>query len=140
MGTSHFSSSVEAHDGTETIAGFSEISATTLTDGTTSLSAGAITGATSISGTTVTDGTAQLSGGVVSGATSVRATNYVQIGDSYLFLGSSITTNAASILAAASSLVTTASLKGSMFISASPVSAWVFTATNTCATLSGLGV
>jgi len=157
-------SNITSGDGTQTISGFSEISATTLTDGTISITGGALSGASSISGTTVTDGTASMSGGaisgvtgaistptnitmsgVLSGATSVKATNYVQIGDGtaatgYLFLGQQITTAEASIIAAATALVTNASLKGSIFVSASPVSMWVFTATQTCSTVAGLGV
>jgi len=164
MGTSHFTSNIEADGNAVTVAGFSEISATTLTDGTISITGGALSGASSISGTTVTDGTASMSGGaisgvtgaistptnitmsgVLSGATSVKTTNYLQIGDGtaatgYLFLGQQITNNNSSILAAASSLVTAASLKGSIFVSASPVAMWVFTATHTAATVGGLGV
>ena len=183
VGTSHFKSDVRGWDGTETIRGFTAISATTLTDGTASIGGGYIEGATEVSATTLTDGTISISGGnfdgatevsattltdgtasmsggaisgltgaistptnvtmsgVLSGATNIRATNYLKLGDEgFLFLGKSITNVEASIIAAASALVTTASLKGSLFISASPVGAWVFTATNTAATLSGLGV
>ena len=138
MSDSHFTSNIEAavDDATITIAGFNEISATTITDGTTTLSGGTGTF------TTITDGTMSSTAGAVSGvttlgmggaltgATSIRATNYVQVGDTYIFSGA-VNANSASIVAAASAVVTTASLKGSLFMNASNGVLWTLTATMT---------
>ena len=148
MGTSHFRSNIEAETGqTVTMAGFSEVSATTLTDGTITITGGSLAGATEVSATTLTDGTISITGGAISGASSttsatvsgtkVKASSYLQISSTgpWLF-GGSVTQNSASIVAAASSLVTTASLKGSIFMNASGGQLWVFTATMTATSLS----
>jgi len=101
MGTTHFRSNVRGKAGTETITNFATISGTT------------------VSGTTV-------SGTAVSGTT-LSATSYIKVGSCYIFYGS-VTNNSASVVAAASALITTASLSGSIFLD--PTSTWKFTATN----------
>ena len=85
---------------------------TTLTSN--SLTATNITGSTSITSPIIT------------------ASSYLKVGNKYLFSGD-VTEVSASIVAAASSLVTIASLKGSLFMNTSNL--WYFTATNTAATV-----
>jgi hypothetical protein len=68
-------------DGTATltggdITGAGSITATTLTDGALSTTAGTVTGAVSITSTTFTDGTATLTGGDITGAGSITATTF----------------------------------------------------------------
>jgi len=102
MGTSHQRSNLVAKNGTQTISGFASITAT-------ALSAPTITSTTSVS------------------SAKVIATSYIKIGSRYMFSGN-VTANTASVVAAASALVTIASLKGSIFLNEGAL--WQFTATN----------
>ena len=121
MGDSHYESNIKAKDGsTVTISGFSSVSATTFTGDLT----GDVTG--THTGTVSGNVTGNLTGNV--DGTTVKATSYVQVGDRFTFSGS-LTENSASIVAAASALVTTASLKGSIFLAGTYL--WHFDATNT---------
>jgi hypothetical protein len=118
MGTSHVRSNLEGKAGTETITNFATIGDTST----------ALVGASLTSAAVTATGATQ-------GAT-VVATNYVKIGNIYIFSGSVGTNSSASILAAATSALGTHPIpKGSMFMNASPGCVWAFTATMTAATL-----
>ena len=55
--------------------GTADITATSLTDGTATMTGGALSGLTSVAATSLTDGTATMTGGALSGLTSVAATS-----------------------------------------------------------------
>ena len=117
MGTTHFRSDIQGLAGTEAIAAFA------------SVNAGTVTATTLVLGTGIT-GNATVTGNV--SAAKVKATNYIQIGSRYIFAGG-VTETSASIVASASTLVTTASLQGSLYLNTANL--WYFTATMTAATV-----
>ena len=90
---------------------------------------------TGLTGNETITGFAEISADILSGPTSgatVIATDYVKVGGKYIF-GGSVTESSASVVAAASALVSIGSLQGALFLNTS--NTWQFTATNTAATL-----
>uniref|UniRef100_A0A6M3L983 Uncharacterized protein n=1 Tax=viral metagenome TaxID=1070528 RepID=A0A6M3L983_9ZZZZ len=106
MGTNKIDANVQGKVGTETITNFA-----TIGDASAALVGATITGA--IAGTTVT-GTTITGTGAVSGA-NVRATNYVRVGTNRFLFASGLNTQA-SMVAAATALAGTASIKGSLML------------------------
>jgi len=102
--TSHWRGDLQGLNGTESLSNLLSVTADSLV--------GDVTG----------DVTGDVSGAIV------KATSYVKVGNyAYIFSGE-VTTNSASILAAASSLVLVASLPGSLYLSqkAGAGAAWFF--------------
>jgi len=107
MGDSHYASNLKGKEGTETISNFDSIECTTVTG-------------TTVTGTTVN-------------GTTVRATNYTKVGDRYIFSGG-VTENSASVVAAATALVTAASLPGSLYLNEGGT-CWVYTSSSVATNL-----
>ena len=112
MGDSHYASNLKGKEGTETISNFDSIECTTVTG-------------TTVTGTTVT--------GTTVNGTTVRATNYTKVGDRYIFSGG-VTENSASVVAAATALVTAASLPGSLYLNEGGT-CWVYTSSSAATNL-----
>jgi len=127
MGTSNFKSNVAAFGSSQTIRGFSTISASTLAGATLTM-----TGA--ISGTTIT-GTSTVQGALV-----VSTGQYMQFGATgqynFIFSAAASDTDANHVFVA-SNLCATKALKGSLFLNTEQGKAYMFTADSTVATLTG---
>ena len=113
LGTSHYRSSLQGKAGTETISNFATVTADSLV--------GAVTGAVT---------------GDVAGAI-VKATSYVKLGSTAYIFSGAVSTNSASIIAAASPLVSVASLPGSLYLSQNSGAgeAWIFVSSILATTL-----
>ena len=125
---SSFDSNIIAKDGTESIAGFLEVSATAFVGPLTGTTAGVHTGA--VIGGVTGNVTGNVAGNLV-GAT-VKATSYVKIGagDGCKYLFNTSYAIQASIVAAATALAdVAASLEGSISLAKDNI--WIFTAANT---------
>jgi len=124
MGTSHFKSNVAGFAGTETIRNFTTISATTLTDGTISISAGAISGVTTLAAAAVYGANTVTATSInVSGSVALAAGKYLKMGaKQYLFFGSE--SAEATIVALATAV--NASVKGSLYLDRTTPAIWFF--------------
>jgi len=121
---SSFDSNIIAKDGTESIAGFLEVSATAFVGPLTGTTAGVHTGAV------IGNVTGNVAGNLV--GTTVKATSYVKIGagDGCKYLFNTSYAIQASIVAAATALAdVAASLEGSISLAKDNI--WIFTAANT---------
>ena len=121
---SSFDSNIIAKDGTESIAGFLEVSATAFVGPLTGTTAGVHTGAV------IGNVAGNVAGNLV--GTTVKATSYVKIGagDGCKYLFNTSYAIQASIVAAATALAdVAASLEGSISLAKDNI--WIFTAANT---------
>ena len=121
---SSFDSNIIAKDGTESIAGFLEVSATAFVGPLTGTTAGVHTGAV------IGNVTGNVAGNLV--GTTVKATSYVKIGSGdgckYIF-NTSYALQASIVLEATALADVAASLEGSISLAKDNI--WIFTAANT---------
>jgi len=116
MGTSRFSSNVLAKAGTETIRGFATISASMVTGST-------------LRGDTVKTNAVTASGLTVN--TAATGVTYLKLGAMYIFSGAKNT--AATIIANATKI--TSAAKGSIYLSSTGGSVWVFRSNTTASVI-----
>ena len=129
---SKFDSNIHADSGDESIAGFLEISATTLIGNVTGNVAGNLVGASVIATTLVGALTGNVTGNVTGNlvGASVKATSFVKIGAGsgckYLFAGAE-TVQASIVIAGQALADVSASLEGSVYYAKDNI--WIFTST-----------